>query len=159
MSLDTDAFRQVLGCWASGVTIVTARDGERVHGMTVSAFCSVSLEPPLVLICADRTSNTNALIARGGVFSVNILAEGQETISNRFASKAEEARRFEGLRCAEGATGCPLLPGSVASLDCAVRQTLEAGDHVIYIGEVKAARLGESAPLLYYRGRYGALAR
>lgn len=158
MSLDTERFRQVLACWASGVTVVTARDGDRVHGMTVSSFCSVSLDPPLVLVCADRTSNTHELIDRGGVFSVNVLAAGQDALSNRFASKAEEARRFEGLRCAEGANGCPLLPDTVASLDCTVQQAVEAGDHVVYIGEVRDARVGDAAPLLYYRGRYRALA-
>jgi flavin reductase (DIM6/NTAB) family NADH-FMN oxidoreductase RutF len=157
VAVDAEAFRSVLAGWASGVTIVTSRLGPRVHGMTVSAFCSVSLEPPLVLICADKSSNTLELIDQSRVFSVNILAAGQDALSNRFASKKEEHRRFEGLDCPDGVTGCPLIPGALGSLDCNVTQAIDAGDHVVYIGRVEAARTDDAPPLVYFRSRYRGL--
>lgn len=122
--------------------------------MTVSAFSSVSLDPPLVLVCADRSSDTHEVIRQGRVFSVSILAEGQEDLSNRFARAEDEHRRFEGLVCDDGATGCPRIPSAVAWLDCRVVQAIEAGDHVVYIGEVERAAREERRPLLYHGGRY-----
>jgi flavin reductase (DIM6/NTAB) family NADH-FMN oxidoreductase RutF len=152
-----DAFRDALACWASGVSIVTSRSGERVHGMTVSAFASVSLDPPLVLVCADKGSDTCALIAESGVFAVNVLARGQEALSRRFAEKRDEARRFEGIAVERAVTGAPLLPG-LASLDCTLAATHDAGDHVIYVGRVEALRhRADGEPLLYYRGAYRTL--
>lgn len=159
MSIDADRFRAALREWASGVTIVTARHGDAIHGMTVSAFASVSLEPPLVLVCADKSSNTHELISRGGVFAVHVLARGQEELSNRFASKKDEHRRFEGLTWRHGATGAPLLAGAVAVLDCRVESAHDAGDHVIYVGRVEHVELGEGEPLVYQRGAYAGLAR
>ena len=157
MAVAADSFKQALARWASGVTIVTARHGADVHGMTVSAFASVSLEPPLVLVCADKTSNTNALIQRSGVFSVNVLARGQEALSNKFASKKQEWERFVGLECKDGATGCPRIPGAAVALDCTVTQTVDAGDHLVYIGYVEDAAVTDSAPLVYYRAAYHTL--
>jgi flavin reductase (DIM6/NTAB) family NADH-FMN oxidoreductase RutF len=154
MAIEAERFRQILGQWASGVTVVTSRKGDRVHGMTVSAFSSVSLEPPLVLISADKCSNTHELIREAGVFAVSILAQGQEALSDRFASKKEEPRRFDGLDCRLGATGCPHLPAAAATLDCRVFRSVDAGDHVIYLGEVIDSSMTEQPPLLYYRGRY-----
>ena len=119
---------------------MTAADGERVHGMTVSDFAGVSLDPPLVLVCADKKSNTLPLIEAGRNFSVNLLAAGQEALSNRFASKEHEWTRFEGLACGRGATGAPLIPGALASLDCRVVALHDAGDHVIVVGQVEAVR-------------------
>jgi len=89
MAVSADEFKSALGRWATGVTIVTACDGERVHGMTVSAFTEVSLEPPLVLVCADKTSNTLPFIEAGRAFAVNMLSSGQQALSNKFASKNE----------------------------------------------------------------------
>jgi flavin reductase (DIM6/NTAB) family NADH-FMN oxidoreductase RutF len=153
----TDALRQLLGRRAATVAIVTARVGERVHGMTVTAFTEVSLEPPLVLVCADKSSNTHPVIAAGGVFALNLLATGQAELSNRFASKRDEERRFEGIAWETAATGAPLLPGTLGALDCRVVAAHEAGDHVIYVGRVEALRLSpEREPLLYQRGTYGA---
>ena len=149
-----EQFRKTLGQWASGVTIVTARQGERVHGMTVSAFCSVSLDPPLVLVCADKTSDTHGVIREVGVFAVSLLAQGQEELSNRFAREGDEDRRFEGLECRAGATGCPHIPGAAAALDCRVVQAVDAGDHVVYIGEVMEASAFDRPPLLYFGGAY-----
>ena len=158
MAVMADRLKQILSHWATGVTIVTTRAGERVHGMTVSAFAEVSLDPPLVLVCADKTSNTHPLIAEGRVFAVNILASGQEELSNRFASKKDEDRRFDGLECETGATGAPLIPGALAALDCRVVAEHDAGDHVIYVGRVEDVRLSEGEPLLHYARRYRELA-
>ena len=157
MAISPSVFRDALGRWATGVTIVTSRAGERVQGMTVSAFSSVSLEPPLVLVCADRTAVTHGIIRDSGVFSVSVLARGQEQLSNRFASKQDEHRRFEGLTCKDGSTGCPRIPGALAWLDCRVAQAVDAGDHVVYVAEVVDAALRDEAPLLYFRGRYAEL--
>ncbi len=157
MAVATDALKQLLGRRAVAVAIVTTRAGERVHGMTVTAFTEVSLDPPLVLVCADKSSNTHPVIAAGGVFALNLLAEGQAELSNRFASKPDEDRRFEGVAWETAATGAPLLQGTLGALDCRVIAVHEGGDHVIYVGRVEALRLSpEREPLLYQRGIYGA---
>ena len=156
MAVSADAFKKLCGRWTTGVTIVTARDGEKVHGMTVSAFTEVSLDPPLVLVCADKRSNTLPLIAAGGNFAVNVLARGQEALSDRFASKQDEWRRFEGLAWETAASGAPILAGTVGAFDCRVVAAHDAGDHVIYLGRVEWLRVDESRdPLLYQSGRYG----
>lgn len=143
--------------WATGVTVVTSRDGERIQGMTVSAFTEVSLDPPLVLVCADKATITNELIEASQVFSVSILAHDQDDLSNKFASKKDEHRRFAGLDCDTGMTGCARIPGAIAWIDCTVQQTIDAGDHYIYLGQVEAAEVGEGAPLLHFRRSYGRL--
>ena len=155
MAIGPDEFRQALGRRAAGVTVVTTRAGERRHGMTVSAFAEVSLSPPLVLICADKSSNTLPLIEESGVFAVNLLARDQEALSNLFASKKDEWRRFEGLELDEGPTGSPWLRGAVANLDCRVVAAHDHGDHVVYVGLVEEARWFERPPLLHFRSRYG----
>jgi flavin reductase (DIM6/NTAB) family NADH-FMN oxidoreductase RutF len=157
MTVAPEAFKQALARWASGVTIVTSRHGAEVHGMTVSAFSSVSLDPPLVLVCADKTSNTNALIQRSGVLSISVLALGQEALSNKFASKRQEWERFVGLDCKDGATGCPRIPGAAVALDCRVTQTVDAGDHLVYIAHVEDAAVTDARPLVYYRSAYHTL--
>ena len=155
MPITADEFRAALSQWASGVAIVTAAAGDRVHGMTVSAFASVSLDPPLVLICADKTSDTLGVIDDGGVFAANILTSAQRALSDRFASKKDEHLRFEGLAWRRGATGAPILPGVLAALDCRVVAAHDAGDHVIYVGQVEEVRSFDRDPLLYFRGAYG----
>ncbi len=158
MAVAPERFREVLREWASGVTIVTACAGDDIHGMTVSAFCSVSLQPPLVLICADKSSITRAVIERGGVFAAHVLAAGQEGLSNRFASKKDEHRRFEGVDWKRGVTGAPILSGAVAVLDCRVVAGHDAGDHVIYVGQVEDTRHDGGEALVYHRGAYGRFA-
>jgi flavin reductase (DIM6/NTAB) family NADH-FMN oxidoreductase RutF len=158
MSISADDFKRALGRCATGVTIVTARTGDRVHGMTVSAFTEVSLDPPLVLVCADRKSNTLPVIEAAGVFAVNVLARDQQALSKRFASKEDEWRRFDGLETDVGATGAPLLRGVVANLDCRVIAAHPHGDHVVYVGRVEEVRSFDREPLLYYRGTYGGFA-
>lgn len=158
MPFATQDLRNAFARWTTGVTIVTSRVGGRVHGMTVSAFTEVSLDPPLVLVCADQSSNTHALIAEAGIFAVNVLAQGQEALSSLFASKKDEERRFVDLSWEAGPTGAPLLPGSLAQLDCRVVGAHEAGDHVIYVGRVEEVRLAEGEPLLHYNRSYGGFA-
>ncbi len=158
MAVNADEYKHALRRWPSGVTVVTARAGDKIHGMTVSAFSSVSLDPPLVLVCADKASNTHPVIAEGRVFAAHILAQGQEPLSHRFASKADEWRRFEGIDWKSGVTGAPILPGALAVLDCRVVGEHDAGDHVIYVGSVESIELAEAEPLLWYGGRYRALA-
>jgi flavin reductase (DIM6/NTAB) family NADH-FMN oxidoreductase RutF len=154
MAVSGDEFRAALARWASGVAVVTAAAGDRIHGMTVSAFASVSLAPPLVLVCADKSSITLEVVEAGGVFAVNVLAVDQQALSDRFASKKDEHRRFEGVPWRRGATGAPLLEGTVAALDCRVVAAHDAGDHVIYVGEVEAAEVRAGEPLVYHAGAY-----
>ena len=158
MSISQAELKNAYARWATGVTIVTARAGDRIHGMTVSAFTEVSLEPPLVLVCLDRTTNTQHVIAEGGSFAVNILARDQEALAKRFACDDAEDRRFLDLDCTTGATGAPLLAGSVASLDCRLETAHEAGDHIIYVGEVVGLHLSDGEPLLFYDRGYRGLA-
>jgi flavin reductase (DIM6/NTAB) family NADH-FMN oxidoreductase RutF len=158
MPCSADEFRAALARWPSGVAIVTAAAGDRVHGMTVSAFASVSLSPPLVLVCADKTSNTLELLEAGRVFAVNVLAADQQALSVRFASKKDEHLRFQGVAWRRGATGAPLIEGTVASLDCRVVAAHDAGDHVIYVGQVEAAEVRAGEPLVYHAGLYRGLA-
>jgi flavin reductase (DIM6/NTAB) family NADH-FMN oxidoreductase RutF len=156
VAVEPDVLRHLLGRRAATVAIVTARAGERVHGMTVTAFAEVSLEPPLVLVCADQASNTHPVIAAGGVFALNLLCEGQAELSNRFASKKDEERRFEGIAWETAVTGAPILPDALGSLDCRVVAAHQGGDHVIYVGRVEAVRFhAERKPLLYQHGTYG----
>ena len=159
MAIDLVELKQVLSQRASGVAIVTARAGDRIHGMTVSAFSEVSLVPPLVLVCAEKSSHTHPVIAQGGVFALNVLAAGQQALSNRFASKQDEERRFVGLDYDTGVTGAPLLRDTLATLDCRVRAAHDAGDHVIYVGEVVDFRRSQREPLVYWRSEYRELER
>jgi flavin reductase (DIM6/NTAB) family NADH-FMN oxidoreductase RutF len=158
LSVSQAELKDVYARRATGVAIVTARAGDRIHGMTVSAFTEVSLEPPLVLVCLDRTTNTQRVIAEGGCFAVNILARDQEALARRFACDDAEDRRFSGIDCETGATGAPLLAGSVASLDCRLEATHEAGDHIVYVGEVVGLHLSDGDPLLFYDRGYRGLA-
>ena len=154
--IDGDEFRKLLGRWTTGVTIVTTCAGEKIHGMTVSAFTEVSLSPPLVLVCADKGSHTHPVIEAGRVFAVNVLAAGQEELSDRFASKRDEWRRFEGLDWETAESGAPVLPGCVATFDCRVVAAHDTGDHVVYVGEVLWVDTDpEREPLLYASGSYG----
>ncbi len=158
MAVDAETFKRALGSWATGVTIVTSQVEGLRHGMTVSAFNEVSLEPPLVLVCADKTSNTLGVIQQAGAFSVSVLSSGQDELSGLFANKKEEAIRFDGLDCPLGATGCPRIPGALVWLDCRVHQAVDAGDHIVYIGSVEEAEIQDLEPLIHFRGRYGEIA-
>lgn len=158
MAIGPDEFRQSLGSWATGVTIVTSKAGDRIHGMTVSDFCGVSLTPPLVAVCCSKDSMTTEVIADGQCFGVNILAADQQDLSNKFASKKQEHERFVGLDYDAADTGAPLIAGCVVNLDCRVVATHDAGDHLIYLGEIQASRQSDREPLLHYSGQYRTLA-
>jgi flavin reductase (DIM6/NTAB) family NADH-FMN oxidoreductase RutF len=153
MTLDPATYRATLGRFASGITIITARDADgRDVGMTVSAFSSLSLTPPLVLICIDNAASVAPVLEHCETFAVNILADDQEDLSRRFAKR--ELNRFEGTAISRGELGVALLDGALANLECRVSARQPGGDHTILIGEVKAANLREGNPLLYYRGGY-----
>jgi flavin reductase (DIM6/NTAB) family NADH-FMN oxidoreductase RutF len=161
LSIDPDEFRAVLGRFASGVTILTARDADgRDHGMTASAFCSASLVPPLVLACIDRAAEMHAVLRKASHFGISILAEGQEALSRRFAELPSHPR-FDGVGYGRGESGVALLDDAVAHLECRRLEHHEAGDHTIYLGEVEWADASPSGtrPLLYYRGGYAELER
>ena len=155
MAIGADEFRTAMACWSSGVTIITSRAGDEIHGMTVSDFSGVSLSPPLVLVCASKTAITTEVIARGGCFGVNVLRSDQGSLSNRFASKKDEFRRFEGVETFEAETGAPLLVEALMNLDCRLVARHEAGDHFLCVGEIESTRVQPGEPLLYFRGGYG----
>jgi len=155
MPLDADLFKNALRRWASGVTVVTSKNGDHVHGMTVSAFSSVSADPPLVMICANRNSLTHEVIAAGMVFAVNILAADQEDVSNRFASSKTESTRFDEVKWHHGETGAPVLDEALACLECTVRSAHAEGSHTIFVGQVEAVHFREGVgPLVYYDAAY-----
>lgn len=154
--IDTSEFRRVMGHFASGVTVVTARRaGAEPCGLTVSAVCSVSLDPTLVLVCVEHSADSHDCIRDAGVFAVNVL-EGKrgEILSRRFAAW-ERGDKFDGVAHHPERTGAPVLDDALAWVDCSLRQTVAAGDHTVFFGEVVAADAREGAPLVYYRGGYG----
>lgn len=158
MPIDKDQFRATLGRFASGITIVTARGADgRDHGMTVSAFCSLSLEPPLVLTCIAKNASVFPHLTTATHIGINVLAADQEPLSRRFASR--DGDRFEGVGYHHGHTGVPLLDGALASLECEVTARHDGGDHVIVIGQVEHATVRDGHPIVYYRGGYASLAR
>ena len=153
MTVSKEEFRRALGHFASGVTVVTSKGEDGLlRGITVSAFSSVSLDPPLVLICIDKKASLHDHLKEGRHFAVNILADDQEIISRRFASK--EADRFEGLGHREGGTGAPLINGALATIECRIVHAYPGGDHTIIVGEVLATEVIEGGPLAYFRGGY-----
>jgi flavin reductase len=155
MSINQDEFKQALRRWASGVTIVTTKAGDdQLLGMTVSAFSSVSIEPPLVLVCINQNSTSADAILESGVFAVNILEADQAELSGSFASSKTHEERFKETKWSEGFTGAPLLDGCTANLDCALVQKVQAGSHWVFIGEVQALRSEDGEPLIYFDGGY-----
>src|SRR5215207_5949278 len=153
--VDPDLFRGTLSSWASGVTVVTARRGEELRAMTASAFSSLSLEPPLVLVCVDNSAIMHGFLEGNDSFAINILARHQEDVSRACSSrKVEESRRLAGIAWHTEVTGSPILDEAVGYLDCRVEHVYPGGDHTIFVGRVEAAGASDEAPLLYYRGRY-----
>jgi flavin reductase (DIM6/NTAB) family NADH-FMN oxidoreductase RutF len=155
MSINAEEFRAAMGAWPSGVTIITSRNGDTIHGMTVSDFSGASLDPPLALVCAAKTSVTTGVIEEGKCFGVNVLRVDQDALSNKFASKKDEFKRFEGVETFEGKTGAPLLSGALVNLDCRLVAVHDAGDHVLCVGEIEEAHVREGEPLVFFRGGYG----
>lgn len=155
MAVDPAELRLAMGHLVTGVCVVTApRDGEEPCGLTVNSIASVSLDPPLILICVDRAAASHDCIRDAGVFAVSILASDQERVSRRFASW-DLSDKLRGVAYRAEATGAPVLEGALAWLDCRLWAEYPGGDHTIFVGEVLAADAREASPLLYYRGGYG----
>jgi flavin reductase (DIM6/NTAB) family NADH-FMN oxidoreductase RutF len=151
MAVDAQDFKNALAHWATGVTVVTTRSGDRHIGITASSLTSLSLEPPQILICVARKLYTHAAILESGVFAVNILNVEQVEWGMRFAGMIpENGDRFEDIDFDTATTGCAILPGVLGWLDCTVRQAYDGGDHTIFVGEVVAAGFENGPPLLYF---------
>lgn len=158
VAVDPMTFRKVMGHFATGVTVVATCEGNRRAGITVNAFCSVSLNPPLVLICVEHDNYAHDVVLQTGIFSVNVLSSEQANISRCFASRSEfKFEQFCGVSTHPVATGAPVFDECVAFVDCRVDAVYPGGDHSIIVGRVEAAGSADAAPLLYYRARYGRL--
>jgi flavin reductase (DIM6/NTAB) family NADH-FMN oxidoreductase RutF len=155
MAVTAEEFKQALQYWASGIAVVTSKSDEfGLRGMTVTAFSSVSAEPPQILVCLNQTADTGENIDRSQHFAVNILSSDQQNDSNNFSGGNSQEDRFANAKWEEGNTGVPLLTDSIMSLECKVIEKVKAGTHFIVIGEVLAATSRSGKPLLYYRGAY-----
>jgi flavin reductase (DIM6/NTAB) family NADH-FMN oxidoreductase RutF len=157
MTPSSEDFRRAMGRFATGVTLITTRLDDHLHGMTANAVTSLSLDPMMVLVCVDKTADTHDILARAGVFAVNILNREQADISNRFAKKEfDGAHGIDDIPHSFAVTGSPIIEGAIAYLDCKTTIEHHGGDHTIFIGEVlEAKELGDGAPLVFYRGKYG----
>jgi flavin reductase (DIM6/NTAB) family NADH-FMN oxidoreductase RutF/DNA-binding GntR family transcriptional regulator len=151
---DERLFREVIGHFASGVTVITARHEELDYGMTASAVSSLSLEPPMLLVCVNRATVTEKAISGSGAFGVNILHDGQGDVAERFAGP-HSTSKFEGVEVSYGPLGNPMLADALARLECAVTETVSGGTHTIFLGRVDQAEAGSGAPLAYFRGSFG----
>ncbi len=151
---DPRTLRKTLGHFASGVTVITTVHESRVHGMTATAFCAVSFEPPLVLVCVENRRHMHRLLRQSGGYGVSVLSQDQEGLSRHFAGQS-----LEGLQVPYvWHQGCPLLEGAVAHLMCTVIDAHPAGDHTLYLGQVEhLSSSDEGAPLLFYRSKYHTL--
>jgi flavin reductase (DIM6/NTAB) family NADH-FMN oxidoreductase RutF len=155
--IDSQSFRRACSKFATGIAIaaVTAPDG-KPHGLTVNSFTSVSLAPPLVLICIDYKAKALDYFRQSASFGISVLSEQQQETSNRFASRGEH--RFHHTAWHAAKSGAPLIDGSLATFDCEVTQIVEAGDHAIFIGKVKALTFDDGRPLLYFASGYHTVA-
>lgn len=156
MSIEAYELRRVMGHFVTGVAVVATRvlGRDEPCGLTVNSLASVSLDPPLVLMCVDRQADSHDCILKAGCFSINVLAADQEDLSRRFASWDLD-EKFQGVAYRTGETGAPILEESLAWLDCRVWASYPGGDHTIFVGEVVAADAVDGVPLVFYRGGYG----
>lgn len=157
MNIEPAEFRRILGHWATGVAVVGTRTPSGTPiGLTANAVTSLSLQPPLVLVCVDRTSDSHDHISDTAAFTINILDADAERIARRFAEDDGD-RKFDGVAWSERVTGAPVLDDALAWVDCRVTAQHSGGDHSIFIGEVVAGEAQDGVPLLFYRGGYGRL--
>ncbi|HYO77139.1 MAG TPA: flavin reductase family protein [Thermoanaerobaculia bacterium] len=152
MPLDEATFKLAMSHFASGVTIVTTEHEGRPYGMTVASFASLSLHPPLVLVCIEKSVKTHEALSAACAFGVSILGASQQAVSGRFASKRDD--KFDGVSVRRGELDVPLIEGAICTLECRVHSKLEGGDHTIFVGEVVDAQTTEEAPLVYFRSAY-----
>ena len=158
VTFDTQELRGAFGCFATGVTIVSTVNGTgEFFGLTANSFTSLSLEPPLVLFCLDYKALSFDAFHEADHFAVNVLAEGQEELSAHFARSSVD--KWNGIAYETWPSGCPVLPGCIAALECSTVTRHEGGDHLIIVGRVERMRYedGEARPLLFYKGQYGAI--
>lgn len=155
MCFDSLAFRKAVGQFATGVTVVSVETDEGVHGMTANSFTSVSLEPPLVLVCVDKSRQTHGLLLEKGRFGISILSREQEGVSNWFAGRRDKPVEFVWKK---DETASPVLEGALAWLDCTLEHAYEGGDHTIFVGRVERFAADGGTPLLFFRGRYTSVA-
>jgi flavin reductase (DIM6/NTAB) family NADH-FMN oxidoreductase RutF len=154
--VSSEEFRHACGRFATGITIASVLDaGGAPHGLTVSSFASVSLDPPLILICLGHDVSVIDHFRASNNFGINVLTESQRDLSDRFARKGQD--RFDGLEWQAGETGVPLLTGVLAALECRTSQRYAAGDHDIFVGEMLAARVADGKPLIHFASRYRGL--
>lgn len=159
-AIEAADYRRIIGQFATGIAVVTTANDGLLHGMTANAITSVSLDPPLLLVCIDKAAHSHDQFTQSGRFTVNILAEDQQEVSKIFAATTEpEQGRLQGVAFHLGANGVPLIEGCLAYIECAVADQFEGGDHTIFTGSVEDATVaGEAAPLLFYQGKYRRLA-
>ena len=157
MPVSKDDFKSVMGSFASSVTIVTTVDAEgRKWGLTATAFSSLSMDPPLCLVCVDRRAGSHGPLSESKKFAVNMLTADQDALSNRFASRIDD--KFEGVPHHAGEkTECPILDDALASMECTVTEIFAGGDHDIFVGQLESVKVGDGKPLLYWRGKYSDL--
>ena len=152
MPIDDGHFRLALSHFASGVTVVTTAHEGQLYGMTVASFASLSLHPPLVLVCIERSVKTHDAIAAAGKYGVSILSSAQADISAKFASRSDD--KFNGVELVEGDLDVPLIKNALTAIECRLYDRLPGGDHTIFIGEVMKIHTTEGDPLLYFRSGY-----
>jgi flavin reductase (DIM6/NTAB) family NADH-FMN oxidoreductase RutF len=156
MPVSEHEFRHALSRFPSGVTVVTTRNAAgHAYGITVSAFCSVSLVPPMVLVCIEKITASHGAIAEANAFVVNILHESQRALSDRFAEPA--ADKFSDVATQQSNAGIPMLLDALANLECRLAHAYDGGDHTIFVGEVERVTVGNGVPLIYSQGDYAGI--
>jgi len=155
MSVNDQDLKNALKLWASGVTVVTAKtESLGLKGMTATSFSSVSMDPPQILVCINKSADTGDAVLEGKTFAVNILKAEQQEISNQFAGGASQEERFANVNWHEGETGSPVIDDTLASIECTVVDQVLAGTHWVVIGEVQAVTCRSGEPLMYYNSAY-----
>ena len=155
MSVNEQDFKNALKSWATGVTVVTSKtESFGLKGMTATSFSSVSLNPPQILVCINKSADTGDAVLEGKSFAINILKAEQQEISNQFAGATSQEERFANVNWHEGVTGSPVIDDALASIECTVIQQVLAGTHWVIIGEVQSVNCRSGEPLLYYNSSY-----
>jgi flavin reductase (DIM6/NTAB) family NADH-FMN oxidoreductase RutF len=153
MAISNDEFKSSLSRFASSVTVVTTKDCEgNLHGLTVSAFCSVSMNPPLILVCIHKSTGSYSSFEESKAFVVNILKESQQQISNHFASHSDD--KFSGQNYELNENGLPILADCLVNLECSLKHSYDGGDHTIFVGEIEKTTVRDGKPLIYSQGKY-----